>query len=396
MAQPETLLRHAAAPAAPDAALDGGRLEQFVALQGMLLESSADPDTLPERLVQAIAVFLALPAAAVGTVERGTYRILACYGPSLDEDAGAGPPYDALAAPTPRPFVRAYRDGRRAVVLPFRREDLAGALHLVLDGDQTLADDDLQLARALAALVGVALVNARRCSRLAEIARVRGEALAAMAHDLRAPLNALIGYTSLLAEGAFGPLSEEQRTVCGTLERQALELVDLLGATLDVARLESGRLPLAVEEFALGDVLEGLAAGTFARVRGEGRLTWTVASDVPRLRSDRVKVKQILQNLVDNALKYGGGGQIGVEIVSLAERGTLRLTVRDRGPGIDPAVLAHLFEPFRPGSRHGTGFGLYLVRRLAEALGGRVAARSAAGEGTAMTVELPLRAPAAG
>jgi signal transduction histidine kinase len=212
-----------------------------------------------------------------------------------------------------------------------------------------------------------------------------------MAHDLRAPLNALVGYTSLLREGAFGPLTGEQAEISSVLERQALELVDLLGATLDVARLESGHLPLRSEEFPLAAVLDGLAAGTFAQAAREGRLAIHAAADLPPLRTDRVKVKEIVQNLVDNALKHANGAPVEVDAVAAADRDTVRITVRDRGPGMTPEVLAHLFEPFRPGGARtsGTGFGLYIVRCFAEALGGRVAARSAPEEGTAITVELP-------
>src|SRR5207247_1507312 len=215
------------------------------------------------------------------------------------------------------------------IVLPFRGPDLIGALHLVVAGTAPLAHPGLELACALAALAGVALVNARQCRRLARLARMKGDALATMAHDLRAPLNALVGYAGLLGEGAFGPLAAEQRDVCSTLERQAVELVDLLGATLDVARLETGSLPIRSEEFALGELLATLQTGTFARATREGRLACRLPPGLPPLHAER-----------------------------------------------------------------GTGFGLYIVRCFAEALGGRVAARSQPGEGTAITVELPLVAPA--
>jgi len=110
-----------------------------------------------------------------------------------------------------------------------------------------------------------------------------------------------------------------------------------------------------------------------------------------------VKVKEIVQNLVDNALKHSDGRAVEIEVALAPEREAVRLTVRDRGPGIAADVLPHLFEPFRPGPgpERGTGFGLYIVRCFTEALGGRVAARSLLGDGTAITVELPLVAPAA-
>ena len=237
--------------------------------------------------------------------------------------------------------------------------------------------------------------GARQRRRLVDLARLKGDALTAMAHDLRAPLNALLGYTSLLADGAFGPLTDEQRDIAATLERQAIELVDLLGATLDVARLETGRLPVRVEEFSLADVVTTLLAGTFAQPTRSGILCCSLPVDLPLLHTDRSKVKQIVQNLIDNALKHGGGGRVELEIALAPERDLVRLVVRDTGPGIAPDLLPHVFEPFRRGGQRGTGFGLYLVRSFAEALGGHVVARSEPDRETTVSVELPLVAPGA-
>ena len=404
MRQQENELAAAARPALA-APFDALRVEQFVELQHDLLLVSGDPETLPERLVQRTALFLGVAGAAVGVLQDGLYTVLATY--------GLGPEYrarydrqslrESALAPAlggGRPLVLDDADrgvSVRSLVLPFRGADLSGALHLVVAGTAPLAHPGLELACALAALAGVALVNARQCRRLARLARMKGDALATMAHDLRAPLNALVGYAGLLGEGAFGPLAAEQRDVCATLERQAVELVDLLGATLDVARLETGSLPIRSEEFALGELLATLQTGTFALATREGRLTCRVPPGLPPLRTDRVKVKEIVQNLVDNALKHSDGRAVEIEVALAPEREVVRLTVRDVGPGIAADVLPHLFEPFRPGPgpERGTGFGLYIVRCFTEALGGRVAARSQLGEGTAITVELPLVAPAA-
>ncbi|TMB21677.1 MAG: HAMP domain-containing histidine kinase [Deltaproteobacteria bacterium] len=382
------------------APFDATRVEQFVELQRDLLLVGGDPETLPERLVQRTALFLGVAGAALGVLQDGRYTLLATYGLGPEyraryegrslRDAALGP---ALAAG--RPVVLDDADVQ-SVVLPIRGPDLTGALHLVAAATAPLTDRGLELGRALAGLAGVALTNARQCGRLAQIARMKGDALTTMAHDLRAPLNALVGYAGLLGEGALGPLAAEQRDICSTLERQALELVDLLGAALDVARLETGSLPIRSDEFALGELLATLQSGTFARATREGRLTCRVPPDLPRLRTDRVKVKEIVQNLVDNALKHGGGRAVEVEVTLAPEHEAVRLTVRDAGPGIAADVLPHLFEPFHPGRgpERGTGFGLYIVRSFAEALGGRVAARSRLDEGTAVTVELPLVAPA--
>jgi signal transduction histidine kinase len=384
--------------------LDPIRVEQFLDLQRDLLVTSADPEGLAPRLVQRFAVFLRVPGAALGAVRDGCYRVLATYGMgrSYAVRYEARSPRDSELAPalaSGQPLVLPEpeeADGPlQTIFLPFRTLESVGGLQLVVPAGGMFADEDLQLARALAVLAGVALTNAERCQRLAQLARLKGDALTAMAHDLRAPLNALVGYAALLGEGAYGALNDEQRAVSATLERQALELVDLLGATLDVARLETGQLSVRTEEFALAELLAALRNGTFARAGREGRLSFSVPADLPQLRTDRVKVKEIVQNLVDNALKHGGEGTVEVEVTHAPDRQTVRITVRDRGPGIAADVLPHLFEAFRPGARapgSGTGFGLYIVRCFAEALGGRVAARSLPGEGTAVTVEFPLAA----
>ena len=401
MKQQKTL--EAAALGADSPPLDVVRLEQFLDLQQSLF--SGDADGLAERLVQAVAVFLRVGGAAVGIVEDGRYRLLAMHGlddayrarfdglPASDEALDAG-----LVRGRPLVLPATARTGA-TLVLPFgsraSRPDtsaLVGALHVILP-DGGLPDADVNLARAVAALAGVAFTHARQAGRLARVARLKGDALSAMAHDLRAPLNALVGYTSLLGEGAFGTLTDEQSQVAATLQRQAIELVDLLGATLDVARLETGQLPLRIETFALPDVLAALEAGTFARATLDGLVTWRPARDLPPLCSDRVKVKEIVQNLVDNALKHGADRGVDVDAVLAADGGRVRITVRDRGAGIAAQVLPRLFEPFNPGDGRTTGFGLYIVRCFAEALGGRVVARSEPGEGTAVTVELPLAAP---
>jgi signal transduction histidine kinase len=395
-APPEPGWRRGTAP------FDALRFEQFLDLQRALLASAAEPEELAESMAQRIAVFLGVPGVAVGAVEDGLYRLVGTYGLGADYALryNAAPLRDSLlggvlASGRGRVVAEEDAGSLRTLLLPFGGVDVVGALHLVLRADDSLPEPDLALARAVALFVGLALVNARQWRRLTKTARLRSDALTGMAHDLRAPLNALIGYTSLLGEGAFGPLTEEQREVSATLERQALELVDLLGATLDVARLETGRLPVRSEEFFLADVLGVLLSGTFAQPSRDGGVRCRLPAELPPLRTDRVKVKQIVQNLVDNALKHSGGGPVDIDVALASERGVVRITVRDAGPGIAADVLPHLFEPFRPGSTgaRSTGFGLYLVRSFVEALGGRVAARSLPGEGTAVTVELPLTAP---
>src|SRR5207245_9427857 len=127
---------------------------------------------------------------------------------------------------------------------------------------------------------------------------------------------------------------------------QGAELVVLPAATLDAARLETGSPPIRSEEFAPGELLATLQTGTFALATREGRLTCRVPPGLPPLRTDRVKVKEIVQNLVDNALKHSDGRAVGIQVGLAPEREVVRLTVRDVAPGLAADVLPHLFEPF--------------------------------------------------
>lgn len=382
-------------------ALDPTRIEQFLALQRELF-TAADTTELAARLAQGIATFVGVDGVAVGVLDQGVYRVIGTYGVAPDyaaryDGTSLGDSELAPALVSGRPLILAASHGAdvlQTLVLPFTGGDPDGAVHLITAAPECLRDEDIEYGRILAVIAGLALGSAERGRRLAAVARLKGDALATMAHDLRAPLNALVGYAGLLGEGAFGPLTAEQRQISATLERQAVELIDLLGATLDVARLETGRLPIRRDEFSLEDVLAALRAGTFARPTRDGRLACHIPADLPALHTDRIKVKEIVQNLVDNALKHSGERAVEVEAALSPARDALRLTVRNDGPGIPPDLLPHLFEPFHAGDANGTGFGLYIVRRFVEALGGGVAARSVPGAGTAVTVELPLVAPA--
>lgn len=361
--------------------LDGARLEQLLALQLDLLDPSLPRDAVGARVVQGAVTVLGFPGAALGTVAGTAFRLLASTGDDATLLDGDAP--DAEVSSTGRAGTLA---------LPVRGRGVDALLRVGLPpGGAT--EESIALCRVLAMLAGAALAGAAARDHAARATRIGRDVLAAMAHDLRAPLNGLVGYTQLLAEETFGPLTDEQRDISRILVRQARELADLLTATLDVAGLEAHRLPLRTEALTVDDALETLRLATFAAPTREGRVRWRTATDIPSLHTDRVKLKAIVQNLVDNALKHGGGAPVEVDVIAIADRDVLRITVRDRGPGIPAAVVPHLFEPFRSGAPGGVGLGLYVVRSFAEALGGRIAVHTAPDEGATLIVEVPMVAP---
>jgi signal transduction histidine kinase len=223
-----------------------------------------------------------------------------------------------------------------------------------------------------------------------------------MSHELRTPLNIILGYLSLLLDGTFGGLAPEQHDAVARADRNAHALLELISATLDMSRLESGRLPLDLRQFDLAMLLAELEAETRDLRREPGvEFAWHAAPNLPALTSDPAKLKVVFKNLISNAVKFTDAGGIAVRAVWRADG--VEVAVADTGVGIPAELLAEIFEPFRQaipkGGPHlgGVGLGLYIVRRLLAELGGRVEVESQLGVGSTFRVWLPLHAaPPAG
>ena len=224
--------------------------------------------------------------------------------------------------------------------------------------------------------------------------RAKSEFLAAMSHEIRTPLNGVIGMADLLASG---PLAPEQRHQAEIIRRSGETLLAILNDILDWAKIEAGRLE--VERLPVD--ARAAAADTLALYRSQvreqgGALVLDWPETVPRrVLADPIRVRQVLWNLVSNALKFAPGGTVTVA-ASASGEGRLAIAVRDTGIGMDEAQRARLFRPFTQGDASttrrfgGTGLGLAITARLLEAMDGTIAVASAPGCGSTFTVRLPL------
>jgi len=202
-----------------------------------------------------------------------------------------------------------------------------------------------------------------------------------------------MGYVDLLLEGDMGMLTAEQRNALDRVRQHALQLLELIQETLDVNRLEAGLLPLDFETFALrefiDEVRESIPADWHKR---EVALRWDITPAPVVIRSDRAKLKKVLRNLIDNALKFTDRGSVTVR--AAAEDGWVDLEVADTGIGIAPETLPVIFDMFRQADgsttrRHGgVGLGLYIVKQLVRGLGGEITVNSAAGQGSTFRIRL--------
>ena len=318
--------------------------------------------------------------------------------------AGAGIGRDAFSAegvhPDDRePFAQAQRE-----VLSGQRERAAVRLRVRhADGHWLTLEAH---SRPLAALGGGLLVVSRDVTdqaakdeelRLAKLAaeqanEAKSDYLSRMSHELRTPLNAILGFAQLLE---LDDLHDEQRDNLGHILSGARHLLSLINEVLDIAAIEAGRLALSLEPVPLADVV----AETVSLIRplADQSHIMIAAPDVAcstHVLGDRQRLKQVLLNLLSNAVKYNReGGSVEVSCAPVPD-GRLRIAISDTGLGIPPEALARLFVPFERVGREtaieGTGLGLPLSKRLAEAMDGTLDLTSVPGQGSTFWIELPL------
>lgn len=240
------------------------------------------------------------------------------------------------------------------------------------------------------------LALARARDEALEASRFKSELLARVSHELRTPLNVILGYTEMLQEGIFGPLTPAQWeptqkiiNSTGFLTRQVNELLDL-------ARLEVGQLQVTVQEMSVAEVVQDVHEKMVVLAEAKGvQLVSQVQDNVPtRLMGDPDRIAQILLNLIGNAIKFSNSGVVRQE-VWMAD-GRLLLQVSDQGIGIPPEMQEAIFEPFKQvdGSltrqRSGIGLGLAIVKQLTGLMAGNITLESKEGQGSTFTVCLPL------
>jgi signal transduction histidine kinase len=275
------------------------------------------------------------------------------------------------------------------------RDGAAGALTMFFNrGGRTHTRDDVLLGMEIASRAAVAVQNARLLRDLRDAVRLRDEFLAMASHELRTPLAAVrLNVETLLLRARREPLSRE--TLVTKLEgtgRQVTRLAELVDRILDVSRIEAGVLTLERRDCDLADELRGAVAELEPERAQAGSRISVEAPATLLAHLDVTRVRQALRNLVHNALKYGEGRPVSVNLA--ARDGNAEVRVADQGIGIAAEDQARIFERFTraAGARHyqGLGVGLFIAREVARAHGGALSVDSVAGAGSTFTLELPL------
>ncbi len=233
--------------------------------------------------------------------------------------------------------------------------------------------------------------------------RAKSIFLANMSHELRTPLNAILGFSELLSKDML--LNEAQRENVETINRSGEHLLGLINDILDLSKIESGRIELRAHTFDLARMLQGLKEMFEIRARQKG-LALVVASapDLPQfVNADEGKLRQVLINLLGNAIKFTSAGSVTLQVDAMPNRDArghlMRFSVRDTGIGIVPEERERIFEPFAQSketlSQQGTGLGLTISRQYVDLMGGRLVVESEVGAGSTFSFEIPVMSGAA-
>src|SRR5437870_5262072 len=297
------------------------------------------------------------------------------------------------------------RFGYRAVLaVPLLREDqIIGSLTFIRKAPGEFPPKVVDVPKTFATQSALAIQNARlfreiadKSAQLEAASRHKSEFLANMSHELRTPLNAIIGFSEVLTERMFGELNEKQDEYLTDIHASGQHLLSLINDILDLSKIEAGRMELERSEFDLPNAIENALILVRERASRRGiRLGSTVEERLGVISGDERKVKQVLLNLLSNALKFTPeGGRI--EVRATPVDGSVEVSVTDTGVGIAPADQDAVFEEFRQvgaadKKAEGTGLGLTLCRKFIELHGGRIHVKSQVGVGSTFTFMIPVR-----
>jgi PAS domain S-box-containing protein len=312
----------------------------------------------------------------------------------VDPESGAGVPFEAIAGK----------------VLSEHGE-LVGVVTILHDRTEALekeqlyeqlkrASDELEekVRQATAELVRQNELLRRQHIQLEQASALKSQFLANMSHEFRTPLNAILGYTSMLLQGIAGELQPQQKRNLLRVDSNSKHLLSLINDILDISRIEAGKMPLHASEFPIPELVgEVMAELDPIILRSRLKVTTELDPEATLLHSDRQKVKQIVLNLLSNALKFTPEGSITVTSRLRGADDTIAIAVKDTGIGIAPEDQGKIFEDFRQADNSptreygGAGLGLSICRRLANMLGGRIIVESKVASGSTFTLILPTR-----
>lgn len=384
---------------------------------GQAATSILDPDRLLEQVVRVVR-------------DRFLYSYVAVYttteGESLQLRAAAGEPAPTQRDPasiTSGPVGQAFQTGeaiveshpvpvmvgppatytRSEAALPMRLGDhILGVLYVQSTEEEGFDQDDVSVLQNAANQITIALENARAyavereaAERLRELDRSKRRFLANMSHELRTPLTNIIGFSRLMLKGIGGPLTEQQQNDLQIIYHNGQHLLGLINDLLDISQIEAGLMELELRQVDLSELIHSVMATASALVRDkEIALREELPPDLPVVRADPARIRQVLLRLLANAAKFTEQGEI--RLCAWVDNEKVYISVSDTGIGIPPQDRERIFERFEQGTLengrrpNGAGLGLALSKEFVEMHGGQMWLESEVGKGSTFTFSLPL------
>jgi signal transduction histidine kinase/HAMP domain-containing protein len=387
---------------------------------GQAVTSILESDQLLEQVVQVVRSRFVYSRVAVYTANGGGEHL------HLRAYAGDARPFHDGLVPVdvPGPVGQAFREGeavveirpvpitvgpptsyvRSEVALPLRLGDrILGVLDVQSTDEEGVDQDDVSVLQNVAHQITIALENARAYAaereaveRLKELDLSKRRFLANMSHELRTPLTNILGFSRLMMKGISGPLTEQQQSDLQIVYQDSQHLLGLINDLLDISHIEAGLMELEFQEVDLAQLIQSVMATASALVRDKNiELHQEVALDMPAVKVDVARIRQVLLRLLANAAKFTEQGTITVRAWPDDEQ--VMVSVSDTGVGIPEGDQERIFERFEQGTLEngrrpdGAGLGLALSKQFVEMHGGRIWVESEAGKGATFTFSLPLR-----
>lgn len=297
---------------------------------------------------------------------------------------------------------------RSEAAIPLRIGNrIIGVLDIHADRLNAFTEDEVSVLQTLSDQVAVAIDNARSfelsqeaVKEMRELDRVKTQFLANMSHELRTPLNSIIGFSRVILKGIDGPVTELQKQDLSAIYNSGQHLLGLINDILDLAKIEAGKMELAFDEVNMGDLTNSVLTTMSGLVKDKPiNLHAEIEPDLPTVRADSIRVRQVMINLVSNAAKFTDEGEILISVGTKpgpTGKRELQVSVKDSGPGISLEDQAKLFQAFSQvddsptRKTGGTGLGLSICQNLVNMHGGRIWVESEVGKGSVFSFTLPL------
>jgi len=400
------------------------RVEALRAIE-QAIASSLDLQSVLQILLEKIEHFL--PIATARTVrllnrETGKFEFVACRGVDEKEwnaSRTGARSWKVIATQSPvavlnidadplthnREIFRKYGLVSYLGIPLIAKGEVLGVLGIYTGREHEFNQEEIDLLTTLANHAAIALHNAqlheqtkKHAADLEKLNKIKDEFLGVMSHELRTPLGVVTGYARMIKDGLLGEINPQQEQALEKVLSRAADQLGMINDILQTAQIEARAVALEPQSVDLNEFLDQLKSDYEVRAeKKDVRLVWDYPADADPINTDRAKLQQILQNLINNALKFTSAGTIAIsaEIQEGSPHRFVQFKVSDTGIGIPPEVHEQIFKKFHQGdsseARHygGVGLGLYIVKQFTDLLGGKVEVESEPGKGSTFTVTIP-------